>query len=257
MNVLTVKSCTTNLFPSGRIIYLTIKDEISMSKSDLAVKASSLRKEYTIDGLRIEALRSLELEIKEGEFVSIYGSSGAGKTTLLNIIGGLDKPTDGQIIVLGHDLSEYDEDFLATFRCAYVGYVFQLYNLISTLTVLENVMFPMQLAGWQEKRIMERCTELLELVGLTHRSDHFPAQLSGGELQRTAFARALANNPPLILADEPTANLDLETGLKIIRILEGLKGEKTVIVATHDERIMDLSERVLNLEDGRIVSNGF
>lgn len=227
-----------------------------MSKSNLAVRASSLSKEYRVDGLRIEALRGLELEIQEGEFVSIYGSSGAGKTTLLNIIGGLDKPTDGEIIVFGHDLAQYDEDFLATFRCTYVGYVFQLYNQISTLTVLENVMFPMQLAGWQEERIVNRSEELLELVGLTHRSDHFPAQLSGGELQRTAFARALANDPPLILADEPTANLDLKTGLKIIRILEGLKDEKTVIMATHDGRIMDLSGRVLNLEDGRIVSNG-
>ena len=227
-----------------------------MSKSNLAVRASSLSKEYRVDGLRIEALRGLELEIQEGEFVSIYGSSGAGKTTLLNIIGGLDKPTDGEIIVFGHDLAQYDEDFLATFRCTYVGYVFQLYNQISTLTVLENVMFPMQLAGWQEERIVNRSEELLELVGLTHRSDHFPAQLSGGELQRTAFARALANDPPLILADEPTANLDLKTGLKIIRILEGLKDEKTVIMATHDGRIMDLSGRVLNLEDGRIVSIG-
>jgi len=227
-----------------------------LSKSNLAVRASSLSKEYRVDGLRIEALRGLELEIQEGEFVSIYGSSGAGKTTLLNIIGGLDKPTDGEIIVFGHDLAQYDEDFLATFRCTYVGYVFQLYNQISTLTVLENVMFPMQLAGWQEERIVNRSEELLELVGLTHRSDHFPAQLSGGELQRTAFARALANDPPLILADEPTANLDLKTGLKIIRILEGLKDEKTVIMATHDGRIMDLSGRVLNLEDGRIVSNG-
>jgi len=229
---------------------------MTLSKSNLAVRASSLSKEYRVDGLRIEALRGLELEIQEGEFVSIYGSSGAGKTTLLNIIGGLDKPTDGEIIVFGHDLAQYDEDFLATFRCTYVGYVFQLYNQISTLTVLENVMFPMQLAGWQEERIVNRSEELLELVGLTHRSDHFPAQLSGGELQRTAFARALANDPPLILADEPTANLDLKTGLKIIRILEGLKDEKTVIMATHDGRIMDLSGRVLNLEDGRIVSNG-
>ena len=215
-----------------------------------------MSKEYWVDGLRIEALRGLELEIQEGEFVSIYGSSGAGKTTLLNIIGGLDKPTDGEIIVFGHDLAQYDEDFLATFRCTYVGYVFQLYNQISTLTVLENVMFPMQLAGWQEERIVNRSEELLELVGLTHRSDHFPAQLSGGELQRTAFARALADDPPLILADEPTANLDLKTGLKIIRILEGLKDEKTVIMATHDGRIMDLSGRILNLEDGRIVSIG-
>jgi len=226
-------------------------------KGDPIVLVSSLHKEYRIDGSRVKALRNLDLEIREGEFVSIHGPSGAGKTTLLNIIGGLDKPTDGEITVFGHDLAKYDEDFLATFRCAYVGYVFQLYNLISTLTVAENVMFPMQLAGWTDERIRKRSNELLDLVGLTDRADHFPAQLSGGELQRTVFARALANDPPLILADEPTANLDLKTGLKIIRTLERLKGEKTVIVATHDRRIIRLSNRILNLKDGRIVSNGY
>ncbi len=226
-------------------------------KADLVVLASSLRKEYRMDGSMFEALGGLDLEIEEGEFVSICGPSGAGKTTLLNIIGGLDKPTDGKITVFRHDLAKYDEDFLATFRCTYVGYVFQLYNLISTLTVLENIMFPMQLAGWPDKRIRKRSRELLELVGLTDRSAHFPGQLSGGELQRVAFARALANNPPLILADEPTANLDLKTGLKIIRILEGLRGEKTVLVATHDKRIIRLSDRILNLRDGRIVSDGY
>ena len=231
--------------------------EMAQPKPDLVVTASSIRKEYGIDGLRVEALGGLDLKIREGEFVSICGPSGAGKTTLLNIIGGLDKPSDGEIVVFRHDLAKYDEDFLAAFRCNYVGYVFQLYNLISTLTLVENVMFPMQVAGWPDERIMERSGELLELVGLTDRSDHFPAQLSGGELQRTAFARALANNPPLFLADEPTANLDLDTGLKIIRILETLKDEKTVIVATHDGRIIDLSDRILNLKDGRIASHGY
>lgn len=219
------------------------------------VSASSLCKEYPIGGLTISALRDLNLEVAEGEFVSIYGPSGAGKTTLLNLIGGLDQPTRGEIVVFGHDLSTYDEDFLATFRSAYVGFVFQSYNLISTLTALENVAFPMELAGWSEKRVKKRGEKLLRLVGLTNRADHFPAQLSGGEQQRVAFARALANDPPLILVDEPTGNLDLETGLEIVSIIEKLKAKgKTILVATHDERIMKLANRTLHLRDGRIVS---
>jgi len=219
------------------------------------VSASSLCKEYQIGGLIIPALRDINLEVVEGEFVSIYGPSGAGKTTLLNLIGGLDQPTSGGIVVFGHDLSAYDEDFLATFRSTYVGFVFQSYNLVSTLTSLENVSFPMELAGWSEERVRERSEKLLRLVGLSHRANHFPAQLSGGEQQRVAFARALANDPPLILVDEPTGNLDVETGLEIVSILEKLKMKgKTILVATHDERIMKFANRMLHLRDGRIVA---
>nr|NIR87089.1 ABC transporter ATP-binding protein [Candidatus Bathyarchaeota archaeon] len=179
----------------------------------------------------------------------------AGKTTLLNLIGGLDQPTSGEIVVFGHDLSTYDEDFLATFRSAYVGFVFQSYNLVSTLTALENVAFPMELAGWSEERVKKRSEKLLRLVGLSHRANHFPAQLSGGEQQRVAFARALVNDPPLILVDEPTGNLDVETGLEIVSILEKLKAKgKTIVVATHDERIMSLANQILHLRDGRIVA---
>jgi len=225
-----------------------------MEETEKVVLASSLCKEYQIGDFVIEALRDLNLEVAKGEFVSIYGSSGAGKTTLLNIVGGLDEPTSGKIVVFGHDLAAYDENFLATFRSAYVGFVFQSYNLISTLTAFENVAFPLELAGWAEKCIGGRAEELLKLVGLSHRSNHFPAQLSGGEQQRTAFARALANDPPLILVDEPTGNLDLETGLEIVQILEELKGRgKTIIVATHDRRIMQLADFTVHLKDGRIV----
>jgi len=218
------------------------------------VLASSLCKQYQIGDLTIEALKNLDLEVEKGEFVSIYGPSGAGKTTLLNLIGGLDKPTSGKVVVFGHGLGTYDENFLATFRCAYVGFVFQSYNLISTLTAIENVAFAVELAGWPRERIVERSENLLKLVGLEHRANHFPAQLSGGEQQRVAFARALANNPPLLLADEPTGNLDVETGLEIVRILEKMKAEgKTVIVATHDERILEMANRTLRLHDGRIM----
>jgi len=218
------------------------------------VLASSLCKQYHIGDLTIEALKNLDLEVEKGKFVSIYGPSGAGKTTLLNLIGGLDKPTSGKVIVFGHDLGTYDENFLATFRCAYVGFVFQSYNLISTLTAIENVAFAVELAGWPRERIGKRSENLLRLVGLEHRANHFPAQLSGGEQQRVAFARALANDPPLLLVDEPTGNLDVETGLEIVRILEKMKTKgKTVIVATHDERILELANRTLRLRDGRIM----
>lgn len=219
-----------------------------------AVLASSLCKQYQIGDLTIPALKNLDLEVEKGEFVSIYGPSGAGKTTLLNLIGGLDKPTSGKVVVFGHDLGTYDENFLATFRCAYVGFVFQSYNLISTLTAIENVAFAVELAGWPRERIGKRSENLLKLVGLKHRANHFPAQLSGGEQQRVAFARALANDPPLLLADEPTGNLDVETGLEIVRVLEKMKVKgKTVIVATHDERILELANRTLRLHDGRIM----
>jgi len=218
-----------------------------------AVLASSLCKEYHLGDLVIQALKDLNLEVWQGEFISIYGPSGAGKTTLLNLIGGLDRPTSGRIEVFGHDLGAYDEDFLATFRSTHVGFVFQSYNLISTLTALENVAFPVELAGWPGEKAQKRAEKLLELMGLSPRAGHLPAQLSGGEQQRVAFARALANDPPLILVDEPTGNLDLETGLEVVKILEGLKAEeKTVIVSTHDERIMALAHRSLNLRNGRI-----
>jgi len=218
------------------------------------VVASSLCKQYPIGSLTIEALKNLDLEVEKSEFVSIHGPSGAGKSTLLNLIGGLDKPTSGKVVVFGHDLGTYDEDFLATFRCAYVGFVFQSYNLISTLTAIENVAFAVELAGWSRERIGKRSENLLKLVGLEHRANHFPAQLSGGEQQRVAFARALANDPPLLLADEPTGNLDVETGLEIVCILEKMKTEgKTVVVATHDKRILELANRTLCLHDGRIM----
>jgi len=219
------------------------------------VLASNLCKIYELGDVKVEVLKDVNLKVEKGEFTVISGPSGSGKTTLLNIIGSIDKPTSGRIIVFGNDLSVKDEDFLANFRCQNVGFVFQSYNLVSTLTVAENVAFPMEWAQKPENYIKERVEELLDVVGLQHRADHFPFQLSGGEQQRVAFARALANNPLLLLVDEPTGNLDTKTSLKIVQILQKLKDEgKTIIVVTHDERIFQLADQKLHLEDGKLVS---
>jgi len=221
----------------------------------LAVSVQSLSKVYLMGETQIEVLKNISLAVDVGEFVVVCGPSGAGKTTLLNIISGIDKPTSGRIVVIGRDLSDKNEDFLAEFRCNNVGFVFQSYNLVSTLTVAENVAFPME---WQRKPTKEielRVTELLDKLGLTNRAKHFPAQLSGGEQQRVAFARALANNPQLLLADEPTGNLDTENGQKIIQILRMLKAEgKTVIVSTHDAQIIQFADQKVALEDGTLAN---
>ncbi len=191
-----------------------------------AIVASLICKTYQTGDANVEVLKDVNLNVGKGEFTVISGPSGSGKTTLLNIIGGIDKPTSGKIVVFGEDLSVKDEDFLADFRCHNIGFVFQSYNLVSTLTVAENVAFPMEWLQKQEDQIAKRVEELLETVGLQHRSEHFPFQLSGGEQQRVAFARALANDPPLLLVDEPTGNLDTKTSLKIVQILQKLKDEE-------------------------------
>jgi putative ABC transport system ATP-binding protein len=204
---------------------------------------------------KVEVLRDVNLEVFSGEFVAVCGASGTGKTTLLNLVSGIDKPTSGTISVFGEDLTEKDEDYLSDFRCNKIGFVFQSYNLVSTLTVAENIAFPMEWSRKSAREIEERVSELLETLGIQHRENHFPAQLSGGEQQRVALARALANDPPLFLADEPTGNLDAVNAQKIIDILHMLKGKgKTVIVSTHDERIMRLADQTFCLEDGRLAS---
>jgi putative ABC transport system ATP-binding protein len=204
---------------------------------------------------KVEVLRDVNLDVFVGEFVAVCGASGTGKTTLLNLVSGIDKPTSGTISVFGEDLTEKDEDYLSDFRCNKIGFVFQSYNLVSTLTVAENIAFPMEWSRKSAREIEERVSELLETLGIQHRENHFPAQLSGGEQQRVALARALANDPPLFLADEPTGNLDAVNAQKIIDILHMLKGKgKTVIVSTHDERIMRLADQTFCLENGRLAS---
>jgi putative ABC transport system ATP-binding protein len=219
----------------------------------IAVYAQAVGKTYQIGSEKLEVLKDITFSIHKTQFAVLSGPSGSGKTTLLNIIGGIDKPTTGKIIVNDQDLTIQNEDELSDFRCNSVGFVFQSYNLVSTLTVAENVAFPMEWTGKPEEEIEKRINELLETVGLQSRANHFPAQLSGGEQQRVAFARALANDPELILADEPTGNLDDKNGQKIVQVLQLLKEKgKTVIVATHDAQIKQLADQVLCLEEGKL-----
>ena len=226
---------------------------MTMTASEAIVATESLNKAYQLGEAEVEVLKGITLSVAKGEFVAVCGPSGSGKTTLLNIISGIDKPTGGKVLVLGEDLTVQDENFLAEFRCSHVGFVFQSYNLVSTLTVAENVAFPMEWIRKPTAEIETRMTKLLETVGLQHRAKHFPSQLSGGEQQRVAFARALANDPELILADEPTGNLDTKNVQKITQVLKLLKAEgKTVIVATHDPELMQLADRQVWLEDGRL-----
>ncbi len=219
------------------------------------VTASALCKAYQIEDTIIEVLKEIDLTVFEGQCVAICGPSGAGKTTLLNLISGIDKPTSGKITVFDLNLAVQNEDALADYRCNKVGFVFQNYNLISTLTVAENIAFPMEWKRIESDAIQRRVVELTQVFGLQQRANHFPAQLSGGEQQRVAFARALANNPPLLLADEPTGNLDTRNGKRIIQLLQSLKGEgKTIIVSTHDSEIMPLADVKFYLEDGKLAN---
>jgi putative ABC transport system ATP-binding protein len=219
------------------------------------ILGSLLCKVYLAGDVEVEVLRGTNLIVEKGEFTVVSGASGSGKTTLLNIIGSIDKPTSGKVVVFGEDLSVEDEDFLAAFRCSNIGFVFQSYNLVSTLTVAENVGFPMEWIRRPVDHIEKRVQELIAMVGLSSRSEHFPFQLSGGEQQRVAFARALANNPPLLLVDEPTGNLDRKTSSKIIDMLQMLKDDgKTIVVATHDEGILKLADQKLCLEEGKLVN---
>lgn len=227
-------------------------DEVTVE--ELIVDAEALTKTYLIGTDKVEVLKRVSLQLSKGKFVALCGASGSGKTTLLNIIGGIDRATSGKITVANQDLTNLNEEQLADFRCNQTGYVFQTFNLVSTLTVAENIAFPMEWLRKPSQEIEERIQILLETVGLQHRATHFPSQLSGGEQQRVAFARALSNNPPLVLADEPIGNLDRKNAQKILQIFQLLKGEgKTVIVSTHDQEIRAMADVVLCLEEGRLV----
>jgi len=219
------------------------------SQREPLVLLDGVGKTYTMGEVAVTALANVNLSLPEGEFVVFLGPSGSGKTTLLNLIGGLDRPTRGRVVVAGQDLSRLDDVRLTEYRRSTVGFVFQFYNLIPTLTASENVELAAELVGARE-----RTAWALQQVGLSERAGHFPAELSGGEQQRVAIARALVKNPPLILADEPTGNLDYETALVVLRSLRDLSSEqrRTVLLVTHNSVIARMADRVVRLRSGEI-----
>ena len=219
------------------------------------IKASNLIKEYEIGDFIVRAVDNINLEINEGEFIVIKGPSGAGKTTLLNLLGALDLPTEGEVFSYGVKISDMDHESLAIFRLMNSGFIFQNYYLISTLTAEENVMFPISLLGEKLETQRKISVNLLKKVNLVDRREHLPFQLSSGEQQRVAIARAMANDPPVILADEPTANLDKNTSTFVRTFFKELKENgKTIIIATHDDHLIELADRIFNFQDGKILN---
>jgi ABC-type lipoprotein export system ATPase subunit len=220
------------------------------------VRARGLHKSYALGARAVEVLRGVELEIASGEFVALRGASGAGKSTLLHCLGGLDRPTAGEVWVDGRNLAALNGAALAAFRNRRIGFVFQAYHLLPDLDAIENVCLPARVARLPVGEAERRGRELLARVGLAHRIDHRPAELSGGEQQRVAIARALANAPDLILADEPTGNLDSHTGDDIVELLCALRAERgaTLVIATHDARVASRAPRVLELADGTLAA---
>lgn len=235
--------------------YFDEKYPEELKDDSIIIYLKDLVKDYEIGEFIVRAVDGVNLIINNGEFIVIKGPSGAGKTSLLNLIGGLDKPNTGVIYCYKVKISDMEEESLATFRLINSGFIFQNYNLISTLTAEENITFVCSIAGMTLKEQRERAAMLLERVGLLERREHLPFQLSAGEQQRVAIARALANDPPIILADEPTANLDKKTSDFIVKLFKNMKEEeKTIIIATHDDYLIDLSDRIITFEDGRILS---
>lgn len=217
----------------------------------------NVHKIYNSSEVKVHAVNNISLDFEEGDFAAIVGPSGSGKTTLLNMIGGLDKPTEGEIIVGGANLADLRSSALIDFRMRNIGFVFQSYNLIPVLTAKENVEFIMNLQKWNKKERDERTFELLKAVGLEDRMNSRPSKLSGGQQQRVAVARALASKPKFVLADEPTANLDSKSTETLLDIMEQLNREEgiTFIFSTHDARVMKKARRVITIEDGKVISD--
>ncbi len=221
---------------------------------DNVVVTKDLKKTYLLGEVKVPALRGVNMEIKRGEMVSIMGPSGSGKTTLLNLLGGLDRPTSGKVWIDGIDLSTLSDSELVRLRLDKIGFIFQQYYLVPWLTALANVEIPMMLKNVPRKERRKKAMKLLEMVGLGRRVHHEPSKLSGGEQQRVAIARALANDPSIILADEPTGNLDTKTGADIVNLLKRLNKEEnvTIIVVTHDPDVARETQRILRIRDGVI-----
>lgn len=218
------------------------------------VRLRNVHKTYQMGEVQVDALRAVDLEVEQGEFMVIVGPSGSGKTTLLNLIGGLDSPTSGEIVVAGMNIATYDEGNLTAYRREKIGFIFEFFNLLPTLTASENVEFALELVQKDGHRIRQQALELLQKVGLGERVDHFPSQLSGGEQQRVAIARALAKDPLILLADEPTGNLDFHMGQRVLRLMQNLNRQegRTVMLVTHNTAIGELGDRVVHLRDGQI-----
>jgi len=228
-------------------------------KTDTAILVmKDLCKTYHLGSVELRVLKDVNLTIRSGEYVAIMGPSGSGKSTLLNMIGCLDHPTAGDYLLGGQSVAALEDDQLSLIRGARIGFVFQSFNLISQLNVVENIEIPMYYQGFSEQASDQRARELATLVGLGDRLNHRPTELSGGQQQRVAIARAMANNPLIILADEPTGNLDSASGIDILAILDRLHAEgKTLIVVTHDESIAAKAQRIIRLFDGRIAKEEY
>jgi putative ABC transport system ATP-binding protein len=225
-----------------------------MNETHTIVRVSGVTRTFRMGKMEVQALKGVDLKINQGEYLSIMGPSGSGKSTLFNMIGGLDKPTTGKVFIDEVDIAQLDAFELAWLRNRKIGYIFQTFNLIQVMTALENITLPMIFAGMPNDEAVTKGLKLLELVGLGKRHSHKPQELSGGQQQRVAVARSLANDPAIILADEPTGNLDLTTGEEIIALMQELSEKRgvTIITATHDYKMLSASDRVVWIEDGRI-----
>jgi putative ABC transport system ATP-binding protein len=230
------------------------KREFTMAESTNIVRVRDVYKTFQLGKVEVKALQGVNLKIPRGNYISIMGPSGSGKSTLFNMIGGLDKPSSGKVFIDEVDIAQLDAYELAWLRCRKIGYIFQTFNIIQVMTALENITLPMIFSGMNNDAAVEKGIHLLELVGLGDRYSHRPFELSGGQQQRVAIARALANDPAIILADEPTGNLDLTTGEEIIALLKRLSSERkvTVISATHDFKMLNVSDQVVWIRDGTV-----
>jgi len=237
---------------------MEIPNKIKWRNKNMAtiVEAVNLKKTYMLGKVPVEALRGVNLKVEESEFLAVLGPSGSGKSTLLNLIGALDKPTDGIVLIDGVDISKLNDNQLADVRRR-IGFVFQFFNLIPRFTARQNVELPMAIAGLGREERRKRAEELLETVGLKERMNHKPTELSGGEQQRVAIARALANNPSFLLMDEPTGNIDSKNAMEIIQLIKELNDSKgvTVIMVTHDQRLANEAKRTVKMLDGLIVED--